>query len=536
MPPQPTPAAEVASAGQSLSELEAAVDALRNSALSAQAAVAEQRAAAVREGAQAVLAAAYCRRLQRVASLLQQYDVHLQRTLATVGLGQSEERSQAVAGQVAAHELAAALQGLQEQLAAVALGSSGAEPPTPEVLLELASSSAPPAGLSSAGVPALLAALHDSVLEDLAAVNTWPGVQPPAAATGQAGSLSPAFCWLQQEQRERWEATAQRAAQLEALRGEVAAARAALAAPADNSEAAASARLQLAAQQAGLRAELHALDRARQAAEKQGAAGAQLAAAVREGTAAVAELEQQEAAVDAAVRALCAADSAAMRAWRQGTWQAQEQVEAGVASQRQPLVQLAQQLLEAQRAELAAFKAAGSEAGSKATGKATAAASLAVKEAAQLLDPLANLRSDQHAAAVVAAAAAELRQLQPVLQQWEALAAASSSQLAALQSTAGELEGRVRALQEDGGADAAMAQLREAAAAADEAGALVGRTRQALSEWWTSPAVTAAPWIKREGKSADEWLRLLGDQHRALQQREAFTGKDKANHLLRALR
>ncbi len=39
-----------------------------------------------------------------------------------------------------------------------------------------------------------------------------------------------------------------------------------------------------------------------------------------------------------------------------------------------------------------------------------------------------------------------------------------------------------------------------------------------------------------EGKNADEWLRLLTDQQRALQQREAFTGKDKANRLLRTLR
>lgn len=337
----------------------------------------------------------------------------------------------------------------------------------------------------------------DSVLQDLAVVKTWPAVQQPGAATGQPSSLGAAFWRLRREQLERWEVAAQRAAQLEALRAEVAAAREALAPAADPGSDSAAAHTQLAARQAGLRAELQSLDRARQAAEQRGAAAAEEARAVRAEAAAVAELEGQEARLDAAVRALCAADGAAMRAWRQGTWKAQEQVEA-VAAQRQVLAQLAQQLLDAQRAELAAFRAAASEAGSKAPGEAPPAASSATREAAQLLEPLAHLKSDEHAATVVAAAADELRQLQSSLQQWEALANASAGRLAGLQSTACELAGRVAALQQDGGADAAMAQLREAAAAAEEAGALVVRTRQALSEWWTSPAVTAAPWVKRE--------------------------------------
>lgn len=33
-----------------------------------------------------------------------------------------------------------------------------------------------------------------------------------------------------------------------------------------------------------------------------------------------------------------------------------------------------------------------------------------------------------------------------------------------------------------------------------------------------------------EGRSPEEWLRLLGDQRRALRQREAFTGRDHSNH------
>lgn len=334
------------------------------------------------------------------------------------------------------------------------------------------------------------------MLHDLAAVNTWQAVQPPAA--GAARPTSPALGRLQREQRERWEAAAQRAAQLEALRAQVAAARETLATQADPSFASALAHTQLVAEQAGLRAELQSLERAQQALEQDGGAAAKEAEAVRADAAGVAALEQQEAHVDAAVRALCAADSAAMRAWRQGTWQAEERVQAGVTAQCQPLVHLAQHLLAAQRGELAAFLAAGSEAGSKAAGEEPVQAPTAVREAAHVLDPLARWRSDEHAAAEVVAAADEVRQLQPLLQRWEATATASGGELVALQSAAGELAGRVEALQQDGSADAAMAQLREAATSAQEAGKLVAGARQALSEWWTSPSVTATPWVKRE--------------------------------------
>ena len=37
-----------------------------------------------------------------------------------------------------------------------------------------------------------------------------------------------------------------------------------------------------------------------------------------------------------------------------------------------------------------------------------------------------------------------------------------------------------------------------------------------------------------EGRSAEEWLRCLGDQQRALRQRAAFTGRDHNNQLLLA--
>ena len=327
-----------------------------------------------------------------------------------------------------------------------------------------------------------------------------------AATDSSAGPLGPAFVQLQQQQRERWEAAAGRAQDLERLRAEVATVRQQLAGGDGGADAAA--RAQLAAWQAGLRAELQSLEGARRAAEVAAAAAGERAQRLRASTAAVTKLEQQEVAVNGAIRALCVADSTVMRRWRQGTWQAQEVVESRVVAQRRPLAQLGQQLLEAQRSELAAFAAAPALAAAKhsqqeqepagpaaTAGKRTAAdAHVAVRAAAQLLDPLAHLKTDEHAAELVAAAAAELRQLKPLRQQWAELAARGGEQAAALAAAADELGAGVQALQE-GCADG---WLREAAAAAAEGMELVGRTRQALSEWWTTPAVTATSWVKRE--------------------------------------
>lgn len=216
----------------------------------------------------------------------------------------------------------------------------------------------------------------------------------------------------------------------------------------------------------------------------------------------VAVLEQQEAVLDGTLRALCCADGQVMRQWRQGTWRAQEALEAGVLAQWQPLAQLGQQLLEAQQQELAAFRrqAAGCSAagaGGCPAGSAAAATDAVVQAAAQRLDPLAHLKTVEHAAAEVTAAAGELQSLQPVEQQWAELAVASSTQLAQLQATAQELQQRVAALQAEGGS-AALQQLAEAAAAAEEGTALVAAARQAMTEHWTWPALTATPWVQRE--------------------------------------
>jgi hypothetical protein len=216
--------------------------------------------------------------------------------------------------------------------------------------------------------------------------------------------------------------------------------------------------------------------------------------------------------VDSTVRALCAADRRLMREWRQGCWAAERAVEAGLLAQRQSLAQLGQQLLDAQRREMAGFRGLVASAAAPAAANSGPAANqlgsgdarAATAAAAQLLDPLAHLKTEGHATALLAAAADELQQLQPVAQQWAELAGATSSELAGLRQTAAELGREVQALvggegeEAEGAASGAMQQLREAASAAEEGMALLGPTRQALTEWWTSPAVTAAPWVKRE--------------------------------------
>lgn len=344
-----------------------------------------------------------------------------------------------------------------------------------------------------------------SVQADCQAVDGWPALAPalpadvadPAAA---ASPLGPAFARLHREQTHQWQAADARRQQLEALRAEVAAARAAAASANGSGSSSAPDSTQhqeLAAQQAGLRAELECLERAQRAAGKAAAASSQRAAEVQAARDSVAALEAREQALDAAVRALCCADSQVMRQWRQDVWRAQEAVEMGVLAQRQPLAALGQRLAEAQRQELAAFRRAAAQqpAGSVVGGSASARSS--VLAAAQLLDPLAGLKTETAAEGVMAAAAAELRELQPAAVQWAGLAEAAAGRLAALQSVAAELQGKVGALRDEGGSSA-LAQLREAAAAAEEGSAAVGRARQALSEWWTSPAITATPWVKRE--------------------------------------
>lgn len=139
---------------------EAATAAACGTALEQQAAVTAARAATAQLGAQVVLVAAYCRRLQRLASLLHQYDCHLKHTLAALGLVPSCARPTAAAAAPAPKELASSLQQLERQLTGVAICGHG-EIPTAEDLLQLAYEQdlAVGACLAAAGAPAILASL-----------------------------------------------------------------------------------------------------------------------------------------------------------------------------------------------------------------------------------------------------------------------------------------------------------------------------------------------------------------------------------------
>ncbi|PRW60151.1 hypothetical protein C2E21_1578 [Chlorella sorokiniana] len=529
------------SAAAHLGELQQAVAALQRAALDSEQQLEGSRAAAATAEAEAVLVAAYGRRLQRLAALLQQYDAQLNRALAALGLaseqhGQQHSEQQQQGAQPSTEALAALAAGLQqlEQQLATAVQGSSAEPLTPDALLALGSGTDLAAAAAAAGPTAILQALQADTKRDIETVNGWPSLATLASAASAEAALEPAFAQLQLEQKGAWAAADARRQRLLQLRAEVAETRQALAVSTggETGGGEAAVRACLAAQQAGLRAELACLDRAAAAAEEQASAAAARVQQVEGRQAQVAALEQREAALDGTLRALCCADGQVMRQWRQGTWRAQEALEAGVLGQRQPLAQLAQRLLEAQQQELAAFRqqaASGEAAGASSCAAAQPSKELgaaaqrdaAVLAAAQLLDPLAHTKTAEHAAAVVAAASEELQGLQPVQQQWAELAAVSSRELAQLQGTAEELQQRVAALQAEGGS-AALQQLAEAAAAAEEGTALVGAVRQAMTEHWTWPALTATPWVQREGRTAEEWLRLLSDQLRLQRQRDAL--------------
>jgi hypothetical protein len=302
---------------------------------------------------------------------------------------------------------------------------------------------------------------------------------------------------MQLEQKHRWQEAAERQQRLDSLHAEVASARQAL--EGGSSDPAAACRTRMAARQAGLRAEVASLDRARRQAEEAAAGAANQAQQVREQRDALAAAQQQASALDVAIHGMCVADGQIIRQWRQGEAHAEEHVQACILAKRQPLAQLSQQLPQAQRAELAAFCEAGLQKGHRGdTSTSSGQRALQPPAAAALkLDPHCVLKTSDHVAATVASAAAELEQLLPSAKRWAELVAASSSQQQELQQTAAALQQQVQRLQQEGGSQAA-AELRQAVAAMEEGRALAGRVRQALSEWWTMPAVAATPWLKRE--------------------------------------
>ncbi|KAL0052387.1 hypothetical protein WJX82_001313 [Trebouxia sp. C0006] len=42
--------------------------------------------------------------------------------------------------------------------------------------------------------------------------------------------------------------------------------------------------------------------------------------------------------------------------------------------------------------------------------------------------------------------------------------------------------------------------------------------KDAVTEWWTQPAVHAVPWVQHEGKNAEEWLIDIRAKHAAASQ------------------
>ena len=159
------PAAGCSEAGQEAATWEHAREQDRSQQLAAAALAAQTAATVGREagaqlGAAAALAGCYTRRVRRLAALLDSYSRQLERALASLGL--CERSDGAAPSDASASELAAALQDLEQQLAAEALDSDRADPPTPEALLQLGSGAgaASVARLAAAGAPAILAALH----------------------------------------------------------------------------------------------------------------------------------------------------------------------------------------------------------------------------------------------------------------------------------------------------------------------------------------------------------------------------------------
>lgn len=171
LPPQQSPEQPSATPQQRLRELQAAVSSLQAAALDSQQQVAAAQAATADLGAQAVLVDAYCRRVQRLATLLQHYDAHLQAALAALGLAapkqqqEVESGSPALAAADAAAALANGLRQVEEQLTVATLGATAT--PNPEALLQLgACAKSAAARAAAAGPAAILAQLQGALLAD----------------------------------------------------------------------------------------------------------------------------------------------------------------------------------------------------------------------------------------------------------------------------------------------------------------------------------------------------------------------------------
>ncbi|GAB4821861.1 hypothetical protein N2152v2_008907 [Parachlorella kessleri] len=272
--------------------------------------------------------------------------------------------------------------------------------------------------------------------------------------------------------------------------------------------------VQLAAQRAGLHAALSLVDRLQQelrAVQRSTAVKQQEAAAAIE---VLSQLEKGEADLDRSLGLLCTADSAFMRQWQESTWQTQTFISDSLLAARKPLQQLAGQLAEAMQQELGAFKCTPAP-------EAAPEGTCASQPAALRLDPTAQLKTAEHGTDLLAAAAEELEALQPVHRAWEELVSHSRLQLQELEGTVARLRKEAEAV-DSAGAQGVHEQLDQACGAAEAGMAAVRAVRTAMADWWTLPAFKAAPWVKYDGKSATEWLRVLSEQHDLVQTRAVF--------------
>ena len=313
---------------------------------------------------------------------------------------------------------------------------------------------------------------------------------------GTAPSMALAVARLQQQLVHDNQQTTRLLGEAAELEQQVQAARAELRSSAGGAEGTV---LELRAQLAGLEAGVAAAQRAEEELVGQQQGAERQAQQVREQQAAAAQLAGQERQLDALIAALCTADAALVQQWRGSAWQAQEAIEGGILPAQGELRATGTALLAAMQQELASFREGGQhpqqQEGHAPQPPAPQRGS-SVVAAVERLDPLARLKTAAHAESVLAAAAAELQELQPVERQWAEAAEAAQQELLQLQERAGAAERRVAEL-EGHALSAGMQQLEEAAAAAAEGEGLVAPLRTALEEWWTSPALHAVPWVKR---------------------------------------
>lgn len=480
---------------------------------------------------QLALVQAYRARLTDVCAVLEGYGSRLGGALVHLGLPPAAEGPAASSGAASrAPEPVASQRQLRKCIARwhdVIASATTASLLSPDALLEVCERRCPlPVG-ATAPAPAVLALLEEGVQGDLVMVRAWAvAAQEQRAGTGQGAAqvsstngnaaVAAAIGRLQTLHIGHYQGGRAAAQQERELRAKVEAAHeAARAAPAGE------ARLRtLAAQQAGLQAALAEAERQRARLAEHYSDAAERGARARRQLQALAAAEEEEAALDARVVALCRADLALQRGWRQGAWEARAFVEDRLLRRVPELQVLGRQLEAALGEELQAFAELAWPTTSGESGCRRGNGAAAIKSAIPL-DALAPAKTEAHARELLAAAEAELERLRPLREQWAGLLEAAKGSATQLQGAAADLEARLAVLQEEAAGSSAAA-LAAAEAAAAEGRASVAEVREALREWWASPAVHVVPWVKHEGKNASEWLRLLIEQSDAQKRRAAL--------------